>query len=79
MAEPVLIRAEPANLQVRTAAMSTAPAADHVLVVGQDESGAEVLFHGGCSCAAWSASSHPDQATLVGAHARHVAKRKEGS
>ncbi len=76
MAEPVVIRAEPANLQVRTAAMGSASAADHVLVVGQDETGAEVLFHGACSCGGWSASSHPDQATLVGAHARHFDKRK---
>ncbi len=77
--EPVVIRAEPANLQVRTAAMASAAAADHVLVVGQDETGAVVLFHGGCSCGAWSASSHTEQATIVAAHARHLAKRQGGN
>lgn len=79
MVDPVVIRAEPASLQVRTAAMSSASAADHVLVVGQDESGAEVLFHGGCSCGHWSASSHPAQETIVAAHASHAAARKEAT
>ena len=77
--EPVVIRAEPANLQVRTAAMGSASAADHVLVVGQDETGAEVLFHGGCSCGKWSASSHPAQETVVSAHAKHYAARQGGN
>ena len=72
---PVVIKAEPATLQVRTAAMGTAPAADHVLVVGQDESGPEVLFHGACSCGHWSASSHPGQATIVAPHAKHAEAR----
>ncbi len=77
--EPVVIRAEPANLQVRTAAMGSAPAADHVLVVGLDETGIEPLYHGGCSCGAWSASSHSTKETVVSAHAKHYDARKGGN
>ncbi len=73
--DPVTIRVEPATLQVRTTAMATAPAAAHVLVIGQDDSGAEPKFHASCSCGRWSASSHTERATIEVPHARHAAKR----
>lgn len=73
--DPVTIRVEPATLQVRTAAMATAPAAAHVLVIGQDDTGAQLEFHGSCSCGRWSASHHTEQSTIEVPHAKHAAKR----
>ncbi len=76
MPEAIVIKAEPATLQVRTVAMGSAPPEDHVLVIGVDDTGASREFHGACSCAAWSASHHPDKGVLIAAHSRHYDKRK---
>lgn len=75
MADPIVIRAEPATLQVRTAAMASAAPGDHLLVIGQDETRASVQYHGACSCGQWSASHHTDRAGMESIHATHVAKK----
>lgn len=76
MAEPVVIRAEPATLQVRTAAMASARPEDHLLVVGQDDSRGTTEFHGACSCGNWSASHHTDRTVLEAGHQTHVENRR---
>lgn len=75
MNDPVVIRAEPATLQVRSMARSSAEPSEHRLVIGQDDSGSVREFHAACSCGGFSASHHTDRARLEGLYARHLDRR----
>lgn len=72
MAEPVIIKAEPATMQVRTAAMASASRDEHALVIGQDTD----EFHFSCSCGQFSGSHHTDQSRIRELHAAHVTKKR---
>lgn len=76
MAEPVVIRVEPATLQVRTAAMGSASPSEHALVIGQDESRGSVEYHFSCSCGGFSGSHHTDRTRIETLHAEHVARKE---
>ena len=76
MTSPVFIKVEPATLQVRTTAMGSAPAAAHVLVIGQDDTHTPVKYHAACSCGAWSASHHSDPENIELLHAKHATKKE---
>lgn len=78
MPEPVTIKAEPATLQVRSAAMASAAPGDHALVIGQDETSGETEYHFACSCGGLSGSHHTDRGRIETLHATHVAKKTGG-
>lgn len=73
MAEPVVIKAEPATMQVRTAAQESGEAGAHVLAIALDT--AKSLYHGSCSCSGWSMSYVPDAETIRVAHRGHQAAK----
>lgn len=79
MPEPVVIKAEPVTLQVRSAAMASASPSEHSLVIGQDDSRGETEYHFSCSCGNFGGSHHTDRGRVETLHAEHVAKKREAA
>lgn len=79
MPEPVVIKAEPATLQVRSAAMASASPSEHVLIVGQDDTSGTTEYHFSCSCGNFGGSHHTDAHRIETLHAEHVAKKREAA